>query len=109
MAEYNANWTGGVPLMEYFRLIRTGIDVAGLLGEVRSQEEAWLLNCDLSRATIVRLKPYSRVFRHIDEGYVGVPGIDFYSVTGARSKEWTASPRWCGSKSARIPPPSIRP
>ena len=73
--------------MKYFRLIRTGIDVAGLLREVRSQEEAWLLNCDLSHATIVRHKPYSRVFRHIDEGYVGALGIDFHSVAGARSKE----------------------
>ena len=25
-------------------------------------------NCELSRATIVRLKPKSQVFRHIDEG-----------------------------------------
>ena len=113
--------------MKYFRLVRSGIDVAGLLEEVRSHEEAWLLdtgrqnkirvqrdtnaiflrtavhrpdlpinenqesrltsvakrfpkalafmtgfaremNCELSRATIVRLKPHSRVFRHIDEG-----------------------------------------
>ena len=113
--------------MKYFRLIRSGIDAAGLLEEVRSQEEAWLIdtgrqnrirvqrdtntiflrtavhrpdlpinenqesrltsvsknfpkalafmtefaremNCHLSRATIVRLKPHSRVFRHIDEG-----------------------------------------
>ena len=113
--------------MKYFRLIRSGIDVAGLLEEVRSQEEAWLIdtgrqnkirvqrdtntiflrtavhrpdlpinenqesrltsvskrfpkalvfmtefaremNCHLSRATVVRLKPHSRVFRHIDEG-----------------------------------------
>ncbi len=113
--------------MKYFKLIRSGIDVAPLLEEVRSQEEAWLIdtgrqdrirvqrdtntiflrsavhrpdlsvnenqesrltsvsknfpralafmtefaqemNCCLSRATIVRLKPNSRVLRHIDEG-----------------------------------------
>ena len=113
--------------MKYFKLIRSGIDVAPLLEEVRSQEEAWLIdtgrqdkirvqrdtntiflsaavhrpdlhinenqesrltsvsknfpralafmtefaqemNCHLSRATIVRLKPKSQVFRHIDEG-----------------------------------------
>ena len=113
--------------MKYFKLIRSGIDVAPLLEEVGSQEEAWLIdtgrqdkirvqrdtntiflrsavhrpdlpinenqesrltsvsenfpralafmtefaqemNCRLSRATIVRLKPNSRVFRHIDEG-----------------------------------------
>ena len=125
--------TGPVPagererLMKYFKLIRSGIDVAPLLEEVRSREEAWLIdtgrqdkirvqrdtntillraavhrpdlpinenqesrltsvskkfprarafmtafaeemNCHLSRATIVRLKPQSQVFRHIDEG-----------------------------------------
>ncbi|MGO9261460.1 MAG: PQQ-binding-like beta-propeller repeat protein [Bryobacteraceae bacterium] len=113
--------------MKYFKLIRSGIDVAPLLEEVRLREEAWLLdtgrqnkirvqrdtntiflrtavhrpdlplnenqesrltsvakdfpralafmtefagemNCQLSRATIVRLKPRSQVFRHIDEG-----------------------------------------
>ncbi len=113
--------------MKYFKLIRSGIDVAPLLEEVRSQEQAWLIdtgrqdkirvqrdtntiflsaavqrpdlhinenqetrltsvsklfpralafmtqfaqemNCCLSRATIVRLKPQSQVFRHIDEG-----------------------------------------
>jgi outer membrane protein assembly factor BamB/orotate phosphoribosyltransferase len=113
--------------MKYFKLIRSGIDVAPLLEEVRSREEAWLIdtgrqdkiraqrdtntiflstavhrpdlhinenqesrltsvsknfpralafltefaqemNCNLSRATIVRLKPNSRVLRHIDEG-----------------------------------------
>ena len=113
--------------MKYFKLIRSGIDVAPLLEEVRSREEAWLIdtgrqdkirvqrdtntillraavhrpdlpinenqesrltsvskkfprarafmtafaeemNCHLSRATIVRLKPQSQVFRHIDEG-----------------------------------------
>jgi aspartyl/asparaginyl beta-hydroxylase (cupin superfamily) len=30
--------------MKYFKLIRSGIDVAPLLEEVRSQEQAWLLN-----------------------------------------------------------------
>src|SRR5580693_9289171 len=113
--------------MKYFRLIRSGIDVALLLEEVRSQDHAWLLNtsrqdkirvqrdtntifisgpvprpdlnvnenqetrltpvaelfpkavafmtgfaremnAELSRATIVRLKPGSRVSRHIDIG-----------------------------------------
>ena len=113
--------------MKYFKLIRSGIDVAPLLEEVRSREEAWQINtgrqdkirvqkdtntiflrtavhrpdlninenhescltsvsrdfpkalafltafaqeanCQLSRATIVRLKPKSQVFRHIDEG-----------------------------------------
>ena len=113
--------------MKYFKLIRDHIDVAPLLEEIRSQEEAWLIDtgrqdkirvqretntiflraaahrpdlninenqetrptsvaerfpkalafmnefaremkCQLSRATIVRLKPNSRVFRHIDEG-----------------------------------------
>lgn len=113
--------------MKYFKLIRSGIDVAPLLEEVDSQEEAWLIdtgrqdrirvqrdtntifisaavhrsdlpinenqetrltsvsklfpralefmtafaremNCQLSRATIVRLKPKSRVLRHIDVG-----------------------------------------
>jgi outer membrane protein assembly factor BamB/orotate phosphoribosyltransferase len=114
-------------LMKYFKLIRSGIDVAPLLEEVRLREEAWLIDtgrqdkirvqrdtntillraavrrpdlpinenqesrltsiakafpramafmtefaqemkCRLSRATIVRLKPKSQVFRHIDEG-----------------------------------------
>jgi outer membrane protein assembly factor BamB/orotate phosphoribosyltransferase len=113
--------------MNYFKLIRSGIDVAPLLEEVNSQEQAWLvdtarqdrirvqrdtntiflraaaqrpdlhinenqetrltsvsklfpralafmtefaqeMNCHLSRATIVRLKPKSQVFRHVDEG-----------------------------------------
>ena len=113
--------------MNYFKLIRSGIDVAPLLEEVRSQEQAWLLNtsrqdkikvqrdtntiflsgpvarpdlnvnenqerrltavanlfpkalafmervakerdAQLSRATIVRLKPKSQVSRHIDVG-----------------------------------------
>jgi outer membrane protein assembly factor BamB/orotate phosphoribosyltransferase len=113
--------------MKYFRLVRSGIDVAPLLEEVRSQEQAWLLNtsrqdkirvqrdtntiflsgpvarpdlnvnenqesrftalsasfpravdfmmgfagemnAQLSRATIVRLKPKSLVLRHIDVG-----------------------------------------
>jgi outer membrane protein assembly factor BamB/orotate phosphoribosyltransferase len=113
--------------MKYFKLIRSGIDVAPLLEEVRSREQAWLIDtarqdkirvqretntiflssavhrpdlninenqesrltsvsslfpkalafmtgfaqemeCHLSRATIVRLKPKSQVFRHIDEG-----------------------------------------
>jgi outer membrane protein assembly factor BamB/orotate phosphoribosyltransferase len=113
--------------MKYFKLLRANIDVAPLLEEVRSQEQAWLLNtsrqdkirvqrdtntiflsgpvarpdlnvnenqeskltavsalfpkavafmtgvakemnAQLSRATIVRLKPKSRVDRHIDVG-----------------------------------------
>jgi outer membrane protein assembly factor BamB/orotate phosphoribosyltransferase len=113
--------------MKYFKLIRSGIDVAPLLEEVSLQEQAWLLNTSrqdkirvqrdtntifisgpvarpdlnvnenqeskltavselfpravafmtgvamemnsqLSRATIVRLKPKSRVSRHIDIG-----------------------------------------
>ena len=113
--------------MKYFKLIRSGIDVAPLLAEIRSRDGDWLLdtgrqnkirvqrdtntiflssavprpdlninenqecrvtsvgrnfpralafmtefaqemNCHLSRATIVRLKPESQVFRHIDEG-----------------------------------------
>ena len=113
--------------MKYFKLIRSGIDVAPLVEELRSQSQAWLLNtarqdrirvqrdtntiflraavhrpdlrinenqesrltsvanlfpralafmtefagemnCHLSRATIVRLKPKSNVLRHIDEG-----------------------------------------
>src|SRR5580692_2422312 len=113
--------------MKYFRLIRSGIDVAPLLDEVRTQDHAWLLNTSrqdkirvqrdtntifisgpvsrpdlnvnenqesrltavsalfpravafmndvanelhsqLSRATIVRLKPKSQVSRHIDAG-----------------------------------------
>jgi outer membrane protein assembly factor BamB/orotate phosphoribosyltransferase len=114
-------------LLKYFKLIRSGIDVAPLLEEVYSQEQAWLLNTSrqdkiqvqrdtntifisspvrrpdlnvnenqeskltavaelfpravafmtgvakemnsqLSRATIVRLKPKSQVSRHIDVG-----------------------------------------
>ena len=113
--------------MKYFKLIRSGIDVACLLEEIDSQQQAWLvetgrqdkirvqrdtntiflrgavsrpdlhvnenqetrltsvarlfpravafmsefareMNCELSRATIVRLKPRSQVFRHIDQG-----------------------------------------
>lgn len=113
--------------MKYFRLIRSGIDLAPLLEEIDSQEQAWGLstgrqdkirvqrdtntiflrsavsrpdlpvnenqesrltsagqlfpralafmtgfaaemNCQLARATIVRLKPQSQVYRHIDEG-----------------------------------------
>jgi outer membrane protein assembly factor BamB len=113
--------------MKYFKLIRSNIDVEPLLEEIRSREDAWLIdtgrqnkirvqrdtntiflrtavhrpdlpinenqesrltsvskqfpralafmtefaqemNCRLSRATIVRLKPNSQVFRHIDEG-----------------------------------------
>ena len=113
--------------MKYFKLIRSGVDVAPLWEEVRSQAQAWLfntgrqqrirvqrdtntiflraavhrpdlhinenqesrltsvsklfpralafmtefaqeMNCHLSRATIVRLKPKSQVLRHIDEG-----------------------------------------
>jgi outer membrane protein assembly factor BamB/orotate phosphoribosyltransferase len=113
--------------MKYFKLIRAGIDVAPLLEEVHSQEDAWLLNTsrqdkirvqrdtntifisgpvsrpdlnvnenqestftsvsklfpkavafmtdfakemnsNLARATIVRLKPKSKVARHIDVG-----------------------------------------
>lgn len=113
--------------MKYFKLIRSGIDVAPLLEEVLAQPQAWLIdtgrqdkirvqrdtntiflrgavhrpdlpvnenqesrlttasklfpkalafmtelaremNCHLARATIVRLKPNSRVFRHIDAG-----------------------------------------
>jgi outer membrane protein assembly factor BamB/orotate phosphoribosyltransferase len=113
--------------MKYFQLIRSGIDVAPLLQEVCSREQAWLINtsrqnkirvqrdtntifisgpvprpdlnvnenqesrftavaelfpkavafmtgfaremnAQLSRATIVRLKPQSRVSRHIDAG-----------------------------------------
>ncbi len=30
--------------MKYFKLIRSDIDVAALLEEVRSQEDAWLIN-----------------------------------------------------------------
>ena len=30
--------------MKYFKLIRSGIDVAALLEELRSQEDAWLIN-----------------------------------------------------------------
>ena len=113
--------------MKYFKLIRSAVDVAPLLAELRAQPEAWLadtarqdkirvqrdtntiflrsavprpdlhinenqesrltavsnlfpralafmtefageMNCHLSRATIVRLKPKSQVGRHIDEG-----------------------------------------
>jgi len=116
-----------VSLMDYFKLIRSGIDIAPLLAEVDSNEQAWLIdtsrqdkirvqrdtntifissavhrpdlpvnenqesrltavsesfpkalafmtefaqemNCRLSRATIVRLKPKTQVFRHIDQG-----------------------------------------
>ena len=115
--------------MNYFRLIRSGINVAPLIEEVNAQEQAWLIdtgrqakirvqrdtntiflgaavhrpdlhinenqetrltpvskffpralafmtgfaqemNCRRSRATIVRLKPKSQVFRHIDEGCI---------------------------------------
>jgi outer membrane protein assembly factor BamB/orotate phosphoribosyltransferase len=115
------------PSLQYFKLIRSGIDVASLLEEIDLQEEAWLIatgrqdkirvqkdtntiflraavsrpdlnvnenqetcltpvakrfpralaflnefaaeiNCQLSRATIVRLKPRSQVFRHVDQG-----------------------------------------
>src|ERR1022692_3844332 len=114
-------------LMDYFKLIRSGINIAPLLAEVDSNEQAWLIdtsrqdkirvqrdtntifissavprpdlpvnenqesrliavsesfpkalafmtefaqemNCRLSRATIVRLKPKTQVFRHIDQG-----------------------------------------
>lgn len=113
--------------MKYFRLMRSGIDVAPLMEEIRMQQDAWLLDtgrqekikvqrdtntifisapvrrsdlhvnenqesrftavseafpkavalmtnfakeidCKLSRATIVRLKPRSQVFRHTDAG-----------------------------------------
>jgi outer membrane protein assembly factor BamB/orotate phosphoribosyltransferase len=113
--------------MKYFKLIRAGVDIGPLLEEVRSEEQAWMLNtsrqdkirvqrdtntiflsapvsrpdlnvnenqescftavsklfpravafmksvaeemgADLSRATIVRLKPNSKVERHIDMG-----------------------------------------
>ena len=113
--------------MKFFRLIRSGIDVAPLIQEIRSQEEIWLrntsrqdkieaqrdtntiflrsavrrpdlninenqedqftdtskrfpeavrfmttfaaeMNTQLSRATIVRLKPGSRVSSHTDAG-----------------------------------------
>src|ERR1700722_20593181 len=113
--------------MKYFKLVHSGIDVAPLLKELDSQEQAWLIdpgrqdrirvqrdtntiflrsavhrpdlhinenqetrltsvselfpralafmtefaqemNCELSRATIVRLKPKSQVFRHIAQG-----------------------------------------
>jgi outer membrane protein assembly factor BamB/orotate phosphoribosyltransferase len=112
---------------KFFRLVRSGIDVAPLLAEIREQEQAWLINtsrqdaipvqrhtntifirsavrrpdlninenqesrftrvsklfpkaiafmssfasemnCELSRATIVRLEPKSRVSSHIDAG-----------------------------------------
>ena len=113
--------------MKYFKLIRSGVDVARLLEEVNSHDQAWRIdtgrqdrirvqrdtntiflsaavprpdlhinenqetrltsvagmfpralafmtefaqemNCCLSRATIVRLKPKSQVYRHIDAG-----------------------------------------
>jgi outer membrane protein assembly factor BamB/orotate phosphoribosyltransferase len=113
--------------MKFFRLVRSGIDIAPLLAEVRAQEQTWLINTNrqdkirvqrdtntifirgavrrpdlqindnqesrvtdvsrlfpkaiafmagfanemnsqLSRATIVRLKPKSQVFRHTDVG-----------------------------------------
>jgi outer membrane protein assembly factor BamB/orotate phosphoribosyltransferase len=113
--------------MKYFRLIQSGVDVAPLIEEVRTQERTWLLNtsrqekiavqrdtntiflcapvrrpdlhvnenqescftdvsnafpravsfitafakemnCKLSRASIVRLKSQSKVFRHTDAG-----------------------------------------
>src|ERR1017187_10387574 len=113
--------------MDYFKLIRSGINIDPLLAEVDSNEQAWLIdtsrqdkirvqrdtntifissavhrpdlpvnenqesrltsvsesfpkalafmtefaqetNCRLSRATIVRLKPKTQVFRHIDQG-----------------------------------------
>ncbi len=113
--------------MNFFRLIRSGIDVRPMLDEIYRQEHAWLLNtkrqetvrvqrntntillsravrrpdlninenqevrltqvseafplalafmqsvaaemsAHLSRASIVRLKPHSKVFRHIDTG-----------------------------------------
>ena len=113
--------------MNYFKLIRSGINIAPLLAEGDSNEQAWLIdtsrqdkirvqrdtntifissavhrpdlpvnenqesrltavsesfpkalafmtefaqemNCRLSRATIVRLKPKTQVFRHIDQG-----------------------------------------
>jgi len=113
--------------MKYFKLIRSGVDVAPLLAELSTQPDTWSIdtarqdtirvqrdtntiflrsavprpdlhinenqesrptsasklfpralafltefaretNCDLSRATIVRLKPKSQVGRHIDEG-----------------------------------------
>jgi outer membrane protein assembly factor BamB/orotate phosphoribosyltransferase len=113
--------------VKYFRLIRSGIDVAPLLEEIERQQHAWgiatgrqdkirvqrdtntiflraavprpdlpvnenqevrltslahlfpralafmtgfatEINCQLSRATIVRLKPKSQVYRHIDQG-----------------------------------------
>jgi len=113
--------------LNYFKLIRSGVDVAPLLAEIDSNEQAWLIDtsrqekirvqrdtntiflssavprpdlpvnenqecrltpvaqsfpkalafmtefaqemhCHLSRATIVRLKPQTQVFRHIDQG-----------------------------------------
>src|SRR5215471_18499256 len=119
--------TRGRALVKYFRLIRSGVDIAPLLEEIAAQEHAWgiatgrqdkirvqretntiflrtavlrpdlhvnenqesrltsvaalfpravgfltefatEMNCRLSRATIVRLKPKSQVYRHIDEG-----------------------------------------
>lgn len=113
--------------MQFFRLLRSGVDVDPLLAEVRAQKHLWLANtsrqdkiaaqrdtntiflrsavrrpdlrlnenqetrlteisnrfplavhfmtgfaaemdCSLSRATIVRLKPHSRVIRHTDAG-----------------------------------------
>jgi len=40
--------------VKYFKLIRSGIDVAPLLGEVRSQEEAWLI--DTGRQDKIRVQ-----------------------------------------------------
>ncbi|MGA2196161.1 MAG: aspartyl/asparaginyl beta-hydroxylase domain-containing protein, partial [Bryobacteraceae bacterium] len=40
--------------MKYFKLIRSGIDVAPLLGEVHSQEEAWLI--DTGRQDKIRVQ-----------------------------------------------------
>jgi outer membrane protein assembly factor BamB/orotate phosphoribosyltransferase len=116
-----------VEMMKFFKLIRSHIDIAPLLGEVRANDDAWFINTSrqgkievqrdtntiflrspvrrpdlnvnenqetqatkvsarfpkavafmtafaeemdagLSRATIVRLKPRSQVYRHIDGG-----------------------------------------
>src|SRR5580704_13706395 len=40
--------------MKYFKLIRSGIDVAPLLEEVRSREEAWLI--DTGRQDKIRVQ-----------------------------------------------------
>ena len=40
--------------MKYFKLIRSGIDVAPLLEEVRSREEAWLI--DTGRQNKIRVQ-----------------------------------------------------